>query len=172
LGAKTVSSPEQVIQEADCLILMLTNATAIQEVLGLNYEQSNFNNRTIIQMGTIAPSESKQLRDQIVAKGGEYLEAPVLGSIPEAKNGTLLVMVGATEKQFHQWSNLLAHFGQEPMLIGASGNRCGVKISFKSINCRSNQCFCFEFSFFIPARSRFRKVHDYPASKCLICAYF
>jgi len=54
LGAKTVSSPEQVIQEADCLILMLTNAAAIQEVLGLNSEQSNFNNRTIIQMGTIA----------------------------------------------------------------------------------------------------------------------
>ncbi|MFM6899902.1 MAG: NAD(P)-dependent oxidoreductase, partial [Microcystis panniformis] len=147
LGAKTVNSPEQVIQEADCLILMLTNAAAIQEVLGLNSEQSNFNNRTIIQMGTIAPSESKQLRDQIVAKGGEYLEAPVLGSIPEAKNGTLLVMVGATEKQFHQWSNLLANFGQEPMLIGAVGTAAALKLALNQLIASLTSAFALSLAF-------------------------
>jgi len=147
LGAKTVSCPEQVIQEADCLILMLTNAVAIQEVLGLNSEQSNFNNRTIIQMGTIAPSESKQLRDKIVAKGGEYLEAPVLGSIPEAKNGTLLVMVGATEKQFHQWSNLLAHFGQEPMLIGEVGTAAALKLALNQLIAALTSAFALSLAF-------------------------
>ncbi|MFN7865422.1 MAG: NAD(P)-dependent oxidoreductase [bacterium] len=147
LGAKTVSCPDQVIQEADCLILMLTNAAAIQEVLGLNSEQSNFNNRTIIQMGTIAPSESKQLRDQIVAKGGEYLEAPVLGSIPEAKKGTLLVMVGATEKQFHQWSNLLAHFGQEPMLIGEVGTAAALKLALNQLIAALTSAFALSLAF-------------------------
>lgn len=147
LGAKTVSSPEQVIQEADCLILMLTNAAAIQEVLGLNSQQSNLNNRTIIQMGTIAPSESKQLRDQIVAKGGEYLEAPVLGSIPEAKNGTLLVMVGATEKQFEQWSNLLAHFGQEPMLIGEVGSAAALKLALNQLIASLTSAFALSLAF-------------------------
>ncbi|MFM7714365.1 MAG: NAD(P)-dependent oxidoreductase, partial [Microcystis sp.] len=147
LGSKTVSCSEQVIQEADCLILMLTNAAAIQEVLGLNSEQSNFNNRTIIQMGTIAPSESKQLRDQIVAKGGEYLEAPVLGSIPEAKNGTLLVMVGATEKQFYQWSNLLANFGQEPMLIGAVGTAAALKLALNQLIASLTSAFALSLAF-------------------------
>jgi 3-hydroxyisobutyrate dehydrogenase len=147
LGAKTVSSPEQVIQEADCLILMLTNAAAIQEVLGLNSQQSNLDNRTIIQMGTIAPSESKQLRDQIVAQGGEYLEAPVLGSIPEAKNGTLLVMVGATEKQFGQWSNLLAYFGKEPMLIGEVGSAAALKLALNQLIASLTSAFALSLAF-------------------------
>jgi 3-hydroxyisobutyrate dehydrogenase len=147
LGAKIVTSPDQVIQEADCLILMLTNALAIQEVLGLNSVQSNLNNRTIIQMGTIAPSESKQLRDQIVAQGGEYLEAPVLGSIPEAKNGTLLVMVGATKKQFEQWSNLLTYFGSEPMLIGEVGTAAALKLALNQLIASLTSAFALSLAF-------------------------
>jgi 3-hydroxyisobutyrate dehydrogenase len=147
LGAKIATSPDQVIKEVDCLILMLTNALAIQEVLGLNSVQSNLNNRTIIQMGTIAPSESTQLRDKIVAQGGEYLEAPVLGSIPEAKNGTLLVMVGATEKQFEQWSNLLTYFGSEPMLIGEVGSAAALKLALNQLIASLTSAFALSLAF-------------------------
>jgi 3-hydroxyisobutyrate dehydrogenase len=147
LGAKITTEPEQVIQEADCIILMLTNAAAIQEVLRLNSAQSHLNNRTIIQMGTIAPSESKQLREQIVAQGGEYLEAPVLGSIPEAKNGTLLVMVGATTVQFSQWSSLLAHFGSEPMLIGEVGSAAALKLALNQLIASLTSAFALSLAF-------------------------
>jgi 3-hydroxyisobutyrate dehydrogenase len=147
LGVKIATSPDQVIKEVDCLILMLTNALAIQEVLGLNSVQSNLNNRTIIQMGTIAPSESKQLRDKIVAQGGEYLEAPVLGSIPEAKNGTLLVMVGATEKQFEQWSNLLTYFGSEPILIGEVGSAAALKLALNQLIASLTSAFALSLAF-------------------------
>jgi 3-hydroxyisobutyrate dehydrogenase len=147
LGAKIATSPDQVIKEVDCLILMLTNALAIQEVLGLNSVQSNLKNRTIIQMGTIAPSESKQLRDQIVAQGGEYLEAPVLGSIPEAKNGNLLVMVGATEKQFEQWSNLLTYFGSEPILIGEVGSAAALKLALNQLIASLTSAFALSLAF-------------------------
>ena len=33
------------------------------------------------------------------AAGGEWVEAPVLGSIPQADSGTLQVMVGGTAEQ-------------------------------------------------------------------------
>jgi 3-hydroxyisobutyrate dehydrogenase len=54
----------------------------------------------------------------VVAAGGDYLEAPVLGSIPEAKAGKLILMVGGSPEQFQRWSELLQHFGSEPLLIG------------------------------------------------------
>lgn len=41
------------------------------------------------------PKESAALAADVVAAGGTYVEAPVLGSQPEAEKGTLLVMVGA-----------------------------------------------------------------------------
>lgn len=149
LGANIVTTPEQVIAAADCVILMLTNVAAIQEVLGLNSASSNLNNKTVIQMGTIAPSESKQLREQIVAKGGEYLEAPVLGSIPEAKNGTLLVMVGATTAQFSKWSSLLAHFGSEPMLIGEVGTAAALKLALNQLIASLTSAFALSLAFLL-----------------------
>jgi 3-hydroxyisobutyrate dehydrogenase len=36
-------------------------------------------------MGTIGPSESCSIGEEIERLGGQYLEAPVLGSIAEAK---------------------------------------------------------------------------------------
>ncbi len=41
------------------------------------------------------PKESAALAADVAAAGGTYVEAPVLGSQPEAEKGTLLVMVGA-----------------------------------------------------------------------------
>jgi len=96
----------------------------------------------------------------------------VLGSIPEAKNGTLLVMVGATEKQFHQWSNLLAYFGQKPMLIGAVETAAALKLALNQLIASLTSAFGLSLAFLSQQGVRSRKVHDYPASKCLICAYF
>ena len=103
--------------------------------------------RTVIQMGTIAPSESKEIRDAVVAAGGEYIEAPVLGSIPQVESGELQVMVGASPEQFQKWSGLLKHFGTEPMLIGAVGHCCGNKTGIESVDCFFDKCFCPESKF-------------------------
>ena len=45
-------------------------------------KEHNFSIAFVIQMGTIAPTESQSIRDRVVDAGGEYLEAPVLGVFP------------------------------------------------------------------------------------------
>ncbi|MFW6263990.1 MAG: NAD(P)-dependent oxidoreductase, partial [Cyanobacteriota bacterium] len=131
-GAEVTTSPEKAIQGANCLILMLTNAAAIQDTILSEETRSHLTNHTIIQMATIAPSESREIRDAVVKAGGEYLEAPVLGSIPQVKSGTLQVMVGASESQFQQWLNLLKNFG-EPMLIGEVGTASALKLALNQL---------------------------------------
>jgi 3-hydroxyisobutyrate dehydrogenase len=89
--------------------------------------------RTVIQMGTISPSESIHFQNEVRARGGDYLEAPVLGSIPEASAGKLLIMVGASKPQFDKWSNLLECFGSEPLLIGEVGKAAAVKLALNQL---------------------------------------
>jgi len=125
------SNPKEAIKFADCLILMLTNSSAIEEVI-LNH-QTNLEGKTIIQMGTISPDESKELKVKVETKKGEYLEAPVLGSIPEVKTGKLLVMVGSTKTQFNQWENLLKNFGETPILIGEVGTASAMKLALNQL---------------------------------------
>ncbi|MEG3435718.1 NAD(P)-dependent oxidoreductase [Pannus brasiliensis CCIBt3594] len=147
IGAEITGDPREAIESSTCLVLMLTNAAAIEDVLGLNAENSSLSDRTIIQMGTIGPSESKAILDRVTAKGGEYLEAPVLGSIPEAKTGKLLVMVGSTETQFQKWSGLLNHFGSEPMWIGEVGTASAVKLALNQLIASLTGAFAMSLAF-------------------------
>jgi 3-hydroxyisobutyrate dehydrogenase len=128
-GAALARSVAQVFDQCEVVIFMLSDAQAIQESLS---PVSSLTDCTLIQMGTIAPSQSQSLLAQVSALGGAYLEAPVLGSIPEAKAGQLQVMVGATPDQFQQWLPLLQRLGQ-PTLVGEVGTAAALKLALNQL---------------------------------------
>lgn len=130
-GANLADVPAAAISASDCVILMLTNAQAIRETLLL--DPTGLRDRTVIQMGTISPDESRAICDAVSAAGGNYLEAPVLGSIPEARSGKLIVMIGAEPEQFERWRSLLQAFGENPVLIGSVGSAATVKLALNQL---------------------------------------
>jgi 3-hydroxyisobutyrate dehydrogenase len=133
LGAKVAQTPLEAIQGSEVLILMLTDANAIREVILSPETADNLQNRTIIQMGTIAPDESRNIQKAVEKQGGQYLEAPVLGSIPQAKEGTLLVMVGAKTSQFEEYKPILQQFGSQPQHIGEVGTASALKLALNQL---------------------------------------
>jgi 3-hydroxyisobutyrate dehydrogenase len=145
-GAEITETVKEFVQQSETIITMLTNGDAIQETLLSDLVRSHLANRTVIQMGTIAPSESRQIQDAIQQAGGDYLEAPVLGSIPEVKAGKLQVMVGATPAQFQQWRSLLQHFGK-PMHIGEVGAASALKLSLNQLIGSLTTAFALSLSF-------------------------
>lgn len=133
LGLAVVATAEAAIRAGTCVILMLADAAAIRNVLLSPTAKAELKGRTVIQMGTIGPQESQAIQQEVRAAGGEYLEAPVLGSIAEAKAQKLLVMVGGTEEQFTRWAELLKSFGPEPRLIGPVGKAAAVKLALNQL---------------------------------------
>jgi len=146
-GAEIADSPQNAIAQSDCVILMLTNAAAIQELVLSGASRQQLSGRTIIQMGTIAPGESREIHDAIIAAGGDYLEAPVLGSIPQVKSGELLVMVGGSPEQFQKWSELLKHFGREPLLMGDVGSAAATKLALNQLIASLTSAFALSLGF-------------------------
>ncbi|PLZ21866.1 hydroxyacid dehydrogenase, partial [Fischerella thermalis WC542] len=139
--------PYQAINAADCVILMLTNAAAIYSVLLSDRSSQAVAGKSVIQMGTITPTESREIRDAVVAAGGEYLEAPVLGSIPEAQAGNLIVMVGAHQEQYKRHLELLKHFGPEPILVGSVGTAAALKLALNQLIASLTASFALSLSF-------------------------
>ncbi|MBE9223243.1 NAD(P)-dependent oxidoreductase [Cyanobacterium stanieri LEGE 03274] len=139
------TNPQKAIDFGDCLILMLSDFSAIKEVI-LSSNVS-FAQKTVIQMATIAPDESKQLFKEIEARGGEYLEAPVLGSIPQVKQGELLLMVGATPQQFEQWQPLFKNYSPQPTLIGEVGKAAALKLALNQMIAGLTSTFALSLSF-------------------------
>ncbi len=146
-GAEIAAKPYQAIRAADCVILMLTNAAAIYSVLLSDRSSGSVTGRSIIQMSTITPTESKEIQDAVVAAGGEYIEAPVLGSIPEAKAGELILMVGAYREQYQRHLELLKNFGPEPVLVGKVGTATALKLAMNQLIASMTTAFALSLSF-------------------------
>jgi 3-hydroxyisobutyrate dehydrogenase len=133
LGAKVAESGVDAILNSSCIVLMLSDYEAIRHVLFGRDSTGALSGRTFIQMGTISPQESVSLSKDIMKYGGDYLEAPVLGSTPEAMEGKLIVMVGASPDQFERWSVLLSCFGPDPLLIGRVGQAAALKLAMNQL---------------------------------------
>ncbi len=130
-GIQTVATAADAISSSPITITMLSDAAAIRAAVLA--EPSALADRTILQMGTIAPNESRELLADIRSAGGDYLEAPVLGSIPQVKTGELIVMVGATPEQVAQWLPVLKCFGPNPQLMGPVGTAAATKLAMNQL---------------------------------------
>ncbi len=91
------------------------------------------NNRCLIPMGTIGIQECKKLASHIEGKGGRILEAPVLGSRPQALSGTLLVMAGGEPELFEQQRPLLNLLAEDPLLVGPIGSGAATKLALNQL---------------------------------------
>lgn len=132
-GITIAADAAAAIRPAEAVIVMLADAEAIRQVLLAPGARQALSGRTVIQMGTIGPEESRELERAVAAAGGDYLEAPVLGSIAEARAQRLLVMAGGQAGLFARWRGLLGDFGPEPRLIGPVGKAAALKLALNQV---------------------------------------
>ncbi len=131
-GARLASTPQDAVQDAEVVFLMLSDAPAIESVL-FQDTPVDLSERTVVQMGTIASDESRTLAERVQTEGGRYVEAPVLGSIPQARARELIVMVGAMRADFDRLHALLAVFGPEPRYVGPVGSAAALKLALNQL---------------------------------------
>lgn len=127
---KIAQSVKAAVFIAEIIILMLSDSKAIEAVLLDN--DIDFKGKTIIQMATIAPLESQNLSKKLSAQGASYVEAPVLGSIPEAKKGSLIIMLGGSESQYQYCLPVLSCLGNV-IYIGEVGQGAAVKLAMNQL---------------------------------------
>lgn len=140
-GITVVGTSELAVTQAQCVLLLLTDAAAIRSVLFSPACAAALKGKTIVQMGTIGSRESLSIQCEVEKYGGTYCEAPVLGSLAEAKAGTLFVMVGATVDLFTQLTPLFSSLGREPRLIGPVGRAAALKLALNHLIAAETSAF-------------------------------
>ena len=70
---------------------------------------------------------------QVQGQQGVYLEAPVLGSKPEALKGKLLVMTGGDASVYQQQLPLLKLLAEEPKWMGPTGRAAASKLALNQL---------------------------------------
>jgi 3-hydroxyisobutyrate dehydrogenase len=133
LGVETADSAANAIAAADVCLLVLTDHAAAVDTLFRGDAPRQLAGRVFVQMGTIAPSESRDLAGRVSSAGGAYLEAPVLGSLPEAESGSLLVMAGGEQALFERCLPVLQCLGRDPRLVGPVGRAAALKLAMNQL---------------------------------------
>jgi 3-hydroxyisobutyrate dehydrogenase-like beta-hydroxyacid dehydrogenase len=84
--------------------------------------------KTWVDMSTVSPRMSRRLADRVRALGAEMLDAPVSGSVPQVRSGTLLIMVGGDEQAYARVESILRELGT-PRYIGENGHGLVLKLA-------------------------------------------
>lgn len=142
-GITVAASPAEAVAAADGIITMLSDAAAIRAALFDTTPAVDFRGKTLLQMSTILPEESREFQQQMLAQGGDYLEAPVLGSVPNVRERTLIVMVGANQQQFDHLEPVFRAFGSDIFWIGEVGQAAAVKLALNHLIAAETAAFAF-----------------------------
>jgi len=129
LGAEVADTPLDAVKDSDVVILMLTDFSAIEKVLLTDEMLAALKGKMVLQMGTIAPEESRACEQALVDVGAAYLEGPVLGNPGHARRGELMIMVGGDEDLFETWKSFLGSMGTRVEYFGGVGTGAACKLA-------------------------------------------
>lgn len=132
-GAEVAPSVSAALQQAHTVLLMLADYSAIKAVLAQT-QPEDWLGKTLVQMSTIAPEESRQLAEQVQNWGAHYLECPVLGSQPEAGSGKLILMSAGSADILAAQRPLLADLGHSLHHLGPEiGQAAAAKLALNQL---------------------------------------
>ncbi|MEN9540482.1 MAG: hypothetical protein RLZZ459_573 [Cyanobacteriota bacterium] len=131
-GASGVNDPAQAAADADWLITVLSDGPTTAAVL-LDGVGAGLSGKRLLQMGTIGVEESLALAAAVSGHGGRYLEAPVLGSRPEALAGTLQLMAGGEPDLLEEAMPLLRDLAVAPQHMGPVGSAMAAKLALNQL---------------------------------------
>lgn len=129
-GATAIQELQGAAQGRNAVITVLRDGGVTASVV---HALGPLHGTTVMPMGTMGVEESRQLALHVVPNNGHYLEAPVLGSKPQALDGTLLVMAGGNGQVFEEQRPLLSHLCQEPLLVGPVGSGAATKLALNQL---------------------------------------
>jgi len=131
VGMQWADSPQAVAESADVIFSMVTNTSALQEVLTgpQGIMRGLGPGKIYIDMSTVSPDISGKLAQEVATKGAHMLDVPVSGSVITLEEGNLSLMVGGDEAIFEQVKPILLDIGPKVNYVGKNGQAVLMKIA-------------------------------------------
>ncbi len=122
-GAVECASSKAVAQQAEIVITMVPDTPHVEAVLfGPDGVAEGLSaGKTVVDMSSISPIETKSFANRINELGCDYLDAPVSGGEVGAKNAALTIMVGGPQATFDKIKPLFELMGKSITLVGDNG---------------------------------------------------
>lgn len=128
-GSVSAATPAAAVAEAELVVTMLADPDAVEEVVGAALPGLRPGS-TLVEMSTIGPEAVRRLRRLLPAEVG-LVDAPVLGSVGPAAEGTLTILAGGSPADLGRVRDVLAVFGRVRE-VGGPGSGAALKLAVMS----------------------------------------
>ncbi|MBI36525.1 MAG: 2-hydroxy-3-oxopropionate reductase [Alphaproteobacteria bacterium] len=134
-GLLKASTPRELTELSDIIILMVTDTESVNNVLHGNdgVIEGLSKDKIVIDMGTTKVRETRQWAEEIEKLGGVFIDAPVSGGQVGAEEGTLSIMVGASTEALNLVMPVFEVLGKNITHIGEIGAGQVAKTANQSI---------------------------------------
>lgn len=129
-GAQAGATPADVAAQSDIIITCVSDTPDVEKVIlgedGVIHGAAA--GSLVIDCSTISPQATKDIAEQLKAKGIQMLDAPVSGGSEGAAKGTLTIMVGGAAEDVERAMPVFKAMGKTITHIGESGSGQIVKL--------------------------------------------
>ena len=129
-GAAVAATPREAAAEADVIIAMVADDNASRAVwTGPSGALEGMREGAVaIDCSTLSPEWVAELGALVEDRGGEFLDAPVTGSKPQAANGEVLFLVGGDAAVLDSVRPVLAPMSRDAVHMGPVGTGAKMKL--------------------------------------------
>jgi 3-hydroxyisobutyrate dehydrogenase len=128
IGAAACTELSGVTAHADIIFTVVTNDEAMRSIYsGSDSLLTNAEGRIFINCATLTPQIHRELEVSITDAGASALEACMASSIPQAREGTLFLMIGGEKSVFDDLRPLFDDLSKDLHYIGPAGKASEVK---------------------------------------------
>ena len=134
-GAQACATAADVAEKADIIFMMLPDTPDVAKVLfgengvAAGLKSPDAKGKTVVDMSSISPMDTKEFAKQINALGCDYLDAPVSGGEVGAKAASLTIMIGGPDAAFERVKPLFELMGKNITLVGGNGDGQTCKVA-------------------------------------------
>jgi 3-hydroxyisobutyrate dehydrogenase len=128
-GGEVAESPARVAELADVILTVVTDDTAMREIFGDGPGSllANARGKIFVNCATLSPQVHVDVEKAAEKHGAHTLEACMASSIPQARNGTLYLMVAGKRDVFERVKPMLEKMSASLKYIGEAGTAAQVK---------------------------------------------
>ena|SRR5581483_7143085 len=130
-GLRIARNPGDAAAQSDVIISSITEDNGARKIFagGAGFLEGNVAGKLFIEMSTLQPMTGRELAPLVQARGARLIEAPVLGTIPQVRAGTLLAMAGGAPEDIERARPVLEKLTRRIVHMGPNGAGYAMKLA-------------------------------------------
>jgi 3-hydroxyisobutyrate dehydrogenase len=130
-GLRIAANAREVAAASEIVISSITEDNGARHIFNGTdgFLRGDVGGKLFIEMSTLQPMTGRELAPLVEAKGARLIEAPVLGTIPQVRAGTLFAMVGGAADDLTRARAVLEKMTRRILHMGPHGAGYAMKLA-------------------------------------------